>query len=128
MLADRVRYESFIKSVVFLPMAISATAAGVIWLFVYSPNANIGLLNAVLLAELISLALVAGVVGLVCGYFIAASLLPDAAASLRGLYGAQIPGQLTLKSEWWVAGLTISVAGASISPESSTSSRTYIAA
>jgi alpha-glucoside transport system permease protein len=49
-LADRVRYESFIKSVIFLPMAISATAAGVIWLFVYSPNANIGLLNAVLTA------------------------------------------------------------------------------
>lgn len=49
-LADRVRYESFIKSVIFLPMAISATAAGVIWLFVYSPNANIGLLNAVLVA------------------------------------------------------------------------------
>jgi alpha-glucoside transport system permease protein len=49
-LADRVRYESFIKSVIFVPMAISATAAGVIWLFVYSPNANIGLLNAVLTA------------------------------------------------------------------------------
>jgi alpha-glucoside transport system permease protein len=49
-LADRVRYESYIKSVIFLPMAISATAAGVIWLFVYSPNANIGLLNAVLAA------------------------------------------------------------------------------
>ena len=49
-LADRVRYESFIKSVIFVPMAISATAAGVIWLFVYSPNANIGLLNAVLSA------------------------------------------------------------------------------
>ena len=47
-LADRVRYESYIKSVIFLPMAISATAAGVIWLFVYSPNANIGLLNAVI--------------------------------------------------------------------------------
>jgi alpha-glucoside transport system permease protein len=49
-LADRVRYESYIKSVIFLPMAISATAAGVIWLFVYSPNANIGLLNAVMTA------------------------------------------------------------------------------
>jgi alpha-glucoside transport system permease protein len=49
-LADRVRYESYIKSVIFLPMAISATAAGVIWLFVYSPNANVGLLNAVLKA------------------------------------------------------------------------------
>lgn len=47
-LADKVRYESFIKSIVFLPMAISATAAGIIWLFVYSPNANVGLLNALL--------------------------------------------------------------------------------
>jgi putative ABC transport system permease protein len=49
---------------------------------------------------------------LVCGYLIAASLLPDVAASLRGLYGAQIPGQLTLKPAWWAAGLTISVLGA----------------
>jgi alpha-glucoside transport system permease protein len=49
-LADRVRYEPYIKSVIFLPMAISATAAGVIWLFIYSPNTNIGLLNAVLSA------------------------------------------------------------------------------
>jgi putative ABC transport system permease protein len=70
------------------------------------------LLNSVLLVELVSLALVAGIIGLVCGYFIAASLLPDVAASLRGLYGAQIPGQLTLKPEWWIAGLAISVLGA----------------
>jgi putative ABC transport system permease protein len=69
-------------------------------------------LNMVLVCELISLALVAGIVGLVCGYLIAASLLPDVAASLRGLYGAQIPGHLTLKPEWWTAGLTISVLGA----------------
>jgi putative ABC transport system permease protein len=69
-------------------------------------------LNVVLLIELVSLALVAGIVGLVCGYLIAASLLPDVAASLRGLYGAQIAGQLTLKPEWWVAGLAISVLGA----------------
>ena len=71
-----------------------------------------GMLNAVLLVELVSLALVAGMVGLVCGYLIAASLLPDVAASLRGLYGAQIPGHLTLKREWWIAGITISVIGA----------------
>jgi putative ABC transport system permease protein len=31
---------------------------------------------------------------------------------LRGLYGAQIPGELTLRSEWWIAGLIISVVGA----------------
>jgi putative ABC transport system permease protein len=69
-------------------------------------------LNVVLLIELVSLALLAGLAGLVCGYLIAASLLPDVAASLRGLYGAQIPGQLTLKPEWWAAGLAISVLGA----------------
>jgi putative ABC transport system permease protein len=70
------------------------------------------LLNVVLVAELVSIALAAGLIGLVCGYFIAASLLPDVAASLRGLYGAQIPGQLSLKSQWWLAGLAISVLGA----------------
>jgi putative ABC transport system permease protein len=70
------------------------------------------MLNAVLVAELVSLALIAGLVGLVCGYLIAAALLPDVAASLRGLYGAQIPGELSLKAEWWIAGLVISVAGA----------------
>ena len=70
------------------------------------------MLNAVLLIELVTLALMAGVIGLVCGYLIAAALLPDVAASLRGLYGAQIPGQLTLRPEWWAAGLAISVLGA----------------
>jgi putative ABC transport system permease protein len=70
------------------------------------------MLNMVLVAELVSLALVAGLIGLVCGYLIAASLLPDVAASLRGLYGAQIPGQLTLKREWWIAGIVISIVGA----------------
>jgi putative ABC transport system permease protein len=70
------------------------------------------MLNTVLLIELVSLALVAGIAGLVCGYLIAASLLPDVAASLRGLYGAQIPGQLTLRPQWWIAGIAISVLGA----------------
>jgi len=47
-MATRVRYETAIKAIVFLPMAIAATALGVIWLFVYSPDPNIGLLNAIL--------------------------------------------------------------------------------
>jgi len=76
-------------------------------------------LNTVLVLELVSIALVAGIIGLVCGYVIAASLLPDVAASLRGLYGAQIPGQLTLKPEWWIAGLAISVIGALLAATSS---------
>ena len=44
----RVRYESLIKAIVFLPMAIAATALGVIWAFVYAPDPKIGLLNALL--------------------------------------------------------------------------------
>ncbi|HXG25461.1 MAG TPA: sugar ABC transporter permease [Candidatus Binatia bacterium] len=34
-IVDRVRYESTAKSVIFLPLAISATAAGVIWFFMF---------------------------------------------------------------------------------------------
>lgn len=50
-LADRVKYESLAKSIIFLPMAISFVGAGVIWKFVYDYQAGssqIGLLNAIL--------------------------------------------------------------------------------
>ena len=47
-MATRVRYERTIKSIVFIPQAIAATALAIIWLFVYSPDPNIGLLNAIL--------------------------------------------------------------------------------
>ena len=46
--ATRVRYESIIKAIVFIPMAIAATALAVIWKFVYTPDANLGVLNAIL--------------------------------------------------------------------------------
>jgi len=92
-----------------LPMLRTLRACGV----------SARMLNAVLVVELVSLALVAGLAGLVCGYLIAASLLPDVAASLRGLYGAQIPGELTLRGEWWVAGIVIAVAGALVAATTS---------
>jgi len=51
-LVDRVRYESIAKSAIFLPLAISATAASVIWLFMFAyqtpPSPQYGTLNAVL--------------------------------------------------------------------------------
>lgn len=47
-MATRVRYERVVKAIVFLPMAIAATALAVIWRFVYFPNENSGLLNAIL--------------------------------------------------------------------------------
>ena len=50
-LADRVSYEILVKSVIFLPMAISFVGAGVIWKFVYyigTESNQIGLLNAII--------------------------------------------------------------------------------
>ena len=47
-MATRVRYESFIKAIVFLPQAIAATSLAIIWRFVYSPDPDTGLLNALL--------------------------------------------------------------------------------
>lgn len=47
-LTDRVRYESLAKSIIFMPMAISFVGAGIIWRFVYAPNPDIGILNAIL--------------------------------------------------------------------------------
>jgi alpha-glucoside transport system permease protein len=45
-LATRVRYEALIKAIIFVPMAISAVAVGLIWRFVYSNDPDIGVLNA----------------------------------------------------------------------------------
>lgn len=52
-LADRSRFERVAKGIIFMPMAISMVAAGVIWKFVYyykPGNEQIGLLNAIVLA------------------------------------------------------------------------------
>ena len=49
-LVDRVKVEALVKSMLFIPMAISAVAAGIIWRFVYiyepKGQTQIGLLNA----------------------------------------------------------------------------------
>ena len=51
-LVDRVRIESFVKSTIFIPMALSMTAAAVIWRFVYAyappGQPQIGLVNAII--------------------------------------------------------------------------------
>lgn len=55
-LADRSRFESVYKAIIFMPMAISFVGAGVIWKFVYTYKgegvgiSEIGLLNAIVLA------------------------------------------------------------------------------
>jgi alpha-glucoside transport system permease protein len=49
-LTDRVRYESAAKALIFLPMAISFVAAGVIWRFMYDYPPETGTVNAILTA------------------------------------------------------------------------------
>ena len=69
------------------------------------------MLTGLLLAELMLLAGVAGLAGLGLGYLVAAALLPDVAATLRGLYGAEVPGTLTFRPGWAAAGLGIAALG-----------------
>ncbi len=47
-MATRVRYEATIKAIVFLPQAIAATSLAIIWRFVYAPDPDTGLMNALL--------------------------------------------------------------------------------
>ncbi|KAF1030771.1 MAG: hypothetical protein GAK37_01111 [Pseudomonas sp.] len=70
------------------------------------------LLLASLGAELAVLAMFGGLMGVVSGYLLASLLLPDVAASLRGLYAAEVPGQLTLSPLWWLSGLGLALLGA----------------
>ena len=71
-------------------------------------------LIALMAAELLVLALIGGIVGVSLGYLVAAALLPDVAATLKGLYGAQVSGTLQLRPSWWLSGLAISVVGTGI--------------
>jgi putative ABC transport system permease protein len=76
-------------------------------------------LLAVLLLELLVLALIGGSLGVLSGFALAALLIGDIAASLRGLYGAQVAGQLALDANWWLTGLSMSLLGTLIAGGSS---------
>jgi putative ABC transport system permease protein len=65
-----------------------------------------------MVAELLLLALLAGALGIVLGYGVAALLLPDVAATIRGLYGADVAGTLRIRPAWWLSGLAMAVGGA----------------
>ena len=71
-------------------------------------------LIALMVVELAALALVGGIIGVAMGYVVAAALLPDVAATLRGLYGADMSGQLALRPAWWLSGLAIAMAGTAV--------------
>ncbi len=70
-----------------------------------------GELTLALVLELLVIALVAGAAGVLFGYLIAAALLPDVAATLRGLYGAEVGSGVSLRPSWWAIGLGIAVLG-----------------
>ncbi len=69
-------------------------------------------LVAALSAEIVLVSLVAGGIGIVLGYAIAAALMPGVAGTLRGLYGAAVPGDLSFDPLWAASALGITLAGA----------------
>jgi len=68
-------------------------------------------LVAVIGGEMLALALLGGVIGIGLGYLVASVLLPDVAATLQGLYGAQISGSLQFRADWWLSGVLIALLG-----------------
>lgn len=68
-------------------------------------------LMVLMACELAAFALIAGLCGVVLGYVIASALLPDVAATLKGLYGADVSGTLQLRPAWWLSGLAIAMGG-----------------
>ena len=69
-------------------------------------------LIVIMVLEIIALACLAGALGIALGYAIAALLLPDVAATIRGLYGADVAGTLQLRRAWWLSGLAMALGGA----------------
>ncbi|NSZ87116.1 ABC transporter permease (plasmid) [Agrobacterium tumefaciens] len=72
-------------------------------------------LTVMLVIETALFALVSGALGIVVGYVVASALLPGVAATLRGLYGASVAGSLSLRPEWWIAGLAMALVGTGLS-------------
>ena len=72
-----------------------------------------GLILALAL-ELGAFALIGGILGVGLGYLVAGALLPGVAATLSGLYGAAVPGGLSLPLAWWGQGLAIAFLGAGL--------------
>ncbi|MFT5868720.1 MAG: putative ABC transport system permease protein [Paracoccaceae bacterium] len=74
----------------------------------------LGRLIGLLAIELGILAALSGTIGIMLGYGIAAALLPGVAGTLRGLYGANISGQLSFDATWALSALGIAMIGAAL--------------
>jgi len=115
-LANTVRYEVIIKTIIFVPMGISFTATGIIWRFVYSNDPNTGVLNAILTAlipgfspvawlgrqDLVSLALIVTAIWTSTGF--AMVVFSAALKSLPGevLEAALVDGATSWKRFWQI--------------------------
>ena len=75
-------------------------------------------LLVLMVAELVVLATLAGALGIALGYLIAAILLPDVAATIRGLYGADVAGTLQIRPAWWLSGMAMALGGALLAASS----------
>ncbi|MEM1151947.1 MAG: ABC transporter permease [Pseudomonadota bacterium] len=76
-------------------------------------------LVGLLAAETLLFATIAGGLGIALGYGVASALLPGVAGTLQGLYGASVPGSLTLERTWVLSGLAITFVGAAVAASSS---------
>ncbi|WP_459874553.1 ABC transporter permease [Halomonas shantousis] len=68
-------------------------------------------LVVLLTLEMLILGLVGAALGIVSGVSLAGLLLPDVAASLQALYGAEVGARLALPGTYWLGGLSMTLAG-----------------
>ena len=83
-----------------------------------SMGVSIRTLITIVTIEMIILTIIGAIIGIVLGYLIAGFLLPDVAATLKGLYGANISGNLQLRPDWWLSGLIIALLGTALAMSS----------
>ncbi|MBR9858571.1 MAG: ABC transporter permease, partial [Gammaproteobacteria bacterium] len=68
-------------------------------------------LVALLALELVLLGLLGALAGLVSGLWLAGTLLPDVAATLQSLYGADVGSTLSLPWHYWLGGIGVTLGG-----------------
>lgn len=68
-------------------------------------------LAALLALELVLLGLFGALAGLISGLWLAKALLPDVAATLKSLYGADVSATLSLPWHYWLGGIGVTLGG-----------------
>ncbi|MGM0701599.1 MAG: FtsX-like permease family protein [Pseudomonadota bacterium] len=68
-------------------------------------------LVGLLALELVLLGTLGALIGIVSGVWLARLLLPDVAATLESLYGAEVAAQLRLPWHYWLGGLGVTLGG-----------------